>query len=51
VLIPNPPNEVQSAIGRIVISAFEKKDEASAIEDAAIRKCEVALMNTNDQIT
>lgn len=49
VIIPNPPADVQSAIGRLVVRAFEKKDEASAIEDAAIQKTEEALMNMNNQ--
>jgi len=49
VLIPNPPPEVQSAIGQLVVRAYEKKDEASALEALAIRECEEALMNNNDQ--
>lgn len=43
VFIPNAPKTVQSKIGNLVISAFEKKDEANAVEEAAIRKIEEAL--------
>lgn len=38
VWIPNPPLEIQQEIGERVVQAFEKKDEASAIEEAAISK-------------
>lgn len=50
VLIPNPPAEIQTAIGNLFVKAFEKKDEASALESITIRECEIALMNTNDQV-
>lgn len=43
VWIPNPPLEIQQEIGERVVQAFEKKDEASAIEEAAIRKVESLL--------
>ncbi|MDT8898261.1 restriction endonuclease subunit S [Thermanaerothrix sp. 4228-RoL] len=43
VWIPNAPLEIQREIGERVVQAFEKKDEASAIEEAAIRKVENLL--------
>lgn len=43
VWIPNPPLEIQQEIGERVVQAFEKKDEASVIEEAAIRKVERLL--------
>lgn len=49
VLIPSPPPEVQSEIGKLFVKAFEKKDEASEIENVTIRQCEEALTNMNDQ--
>ncbi len=48
VWIPNPPMEIQQEIGERVIQAFEKKDEASAIEEATIRKVERLLTNRQD---
>lgn len=43
VLVPNPPEDIQILIGSRVVQAFEKKDEASAIEEAAIRRVEKLL--------
>jgi len=43
VLVPNPPKEVQVSIGERVVKAFELKDEASAVEESAIRKLEEIL--------
>ncbi|MCI2432103.1 restriction endonuclease subunit S [Candidatus Acetothermia bacterium] len=43
VWIPNAPQEIQQGIGKRVVEAFEKKDEASTIEEAAIRKVESLL--------
>jgi len=43
VLVPNPPKEVQVSIGERVVEAFELKDEASAVEERAIRKVEEIL--------
>jgi type I restriction enzyme S subunit len=43
VLVPNPPKDIQILIGKPVVEAFEKKDEACAIEEAAIRKVEKLL--------
>ena len=43
VWIPNAPLEVQRAIGQRVADAFDKKDEAMAIEEAAIRRVEKIL--------
>lgn len=43
VYVPNPPEEIQKAIGERVVRAFEKKDEASTIEQAAIERVEIAL--------
>lgn len=43
VWIPDAPPKVQSEIGRRVVAAFEKRDEAAAIEEAAVRHFEQAL--------
>ncbi len=43
VWIPNASQEIQREIGDLVMQAFEKKDEASAIEEAAIHKVESLL--------
>jgi type I restriction enzyme S subunit len=43
--IPNAPEKIQTQIGELVKSAFEKKAEASKIEEAAIAKVE-SLLNT-----
>lgn len=43
VWIPDAPPEIQQEIGERVVQAFEKKDEASAAEEAAIRKLESLL--------
>lgn len=43
VLVPNPPMDIQTLIGERLVQAFEKKDEASAIEEVAIRKVESLL--------
>lgn len=43
VWIPNAPLKIQREIGERVVQAFEKKDEASAIEEAAIRRVESLL--------
>lgn len=43
VWIPNAPLEIQQEIGKRVVQAFEKKDKASAIEEAAIRRVECLL--------
>lgn len=42
--IPNAPMDVQSAIGDLVIEAFEKKDEASNIENETIQSIEKILV-------
>jgi type I restriction enzyme S subunit len=41
--IPNAPEKIQVQIGELVKSAFEKKAEASKIEEAAIAKVESLL--------
>jgi type I restriction enzyme, S subunit len=41
--IPDAPEKIQIQIGELVKSAFEKKDEASKIEEAAIAKVESLL--------
>jgi type I restriction enzyme S subunit len=41
--IPNAPEKIQTQIGELVKSAFEKKAEASKIEEAAIAKVESLL--------
>ncbi|MBA3945032.1 MAG: hypothetical protein H0X37_10780 [Herpetosiphonaceae bacterium] len=43
VLVPGAPPEVQEAIGMPVVTAYRKKDEASAIEAAAIRQLEESI--------
>ncbi len=43
VWIPNAPLEIQAQIGERVVKAFELKDEASAVEESAIRKVEEIL--------
>jgi len=43
VWIPNAPLEIQVEIGERVVKAFELKDEASAVEERAIRKVEEIL--------
>lgn len=43
VWISNAPKDIQTKIGNLVINAFEKKDEANAIEEAAILKLEEML--------
>lgn len=43
IYIPNAPKDIQTKIGNLVSSAFEKKDEANAIEEATILKLEDML--------
>jgi type I restriction enzyme S subunit len=43
VWIPNAPLEIQAQIGERVVKAFELKDEASTVEERAIRKVEEIL--------
>jgi len=43
VWLPNAPLEVQRCIGTLVVQAFEKKEEANAIEDRAIARLENIL--------
>jgi hypothetical protein len=43
VWIPNAPPEIQEEIGERVVKAFELKDEASVVEERAIRKVEELL--------
>jgi len=43
VFVPNPPRDIQTAIGERVVRAFELKDEATKIEENAIRRLESAL--------
>ncbi|MGQ9853872.1 MAG: restriction endonuclease subunit S [Candidatus Oleimicrobiaceae bacterium] len=45
VWIPNAPLEIQAEIGERVVKAFELKDEASVVEERAIRKVEETLQN------
>jgi type I restriction enzyme S subunit len=49
VWIPKAPPEVQAAIGAKVVSAYEKKDEARAIEEAAIKRLEAILEKRQEQ--
>ncbi len=43
VFVPKAPDDVQRKIGKLVVSAYEKKDEASIIEDVAIQRVEARL--------
>jgi len=43
VRVPDAPLDVQRAIGEKVVTAYEKKDEANTVEDAAIRHFEHLL--------
>jgi type I restriction enzyme S subunit len=43
VWIPNAPLQIQADIGERVVKAFELKDEASVVEECAIRKVEEIL--------
>jgi type I restriction enzyme S subunit len=43
VLVPTPPKDIQVSIGERVVKAFELKDEASVVEECAIRKVEEIL--------
>ena len=43
VWISNAPKDIQSKIGNLVVDAFEKKDEANAIEEATIHRLEEKL--------
>lgn len=47
VWISKAPMEIQTEIGDLVVNAFEKKDEASVIEEAAIRRVEDALQKVS----
>ena len=44
--VPNAPLDVQQAIGEKVVMAYEKKDEANTVEDAAIRRIEYLFGRT-----
>jgi type I restriction enzyme S subunit len=46
--IPDAPPELQEEIGKLVVEAYEKKDMASAIEEAAISRVEAALTGEQD---
>ena len=51
VLLPAAPEEVQRSIGERVVRAFEKKDEATAVEEAAINRLEARLQQENSTST
>ncbi|MBI4362705.1 MAG: restriction endonuclease subunit S [Euryarchaeota archaeon] len=44
--IPEASKDIQATIGELVLNAFEMKDEACIIEDAAIRQVEEALQRS-----
>ena len=50
VQIPNAPIGIQQAIGSLVITAFEKKEEAIAIEEAAIYRLESMLTQASEEL-
>jgi type I restriction enzyme S subunit len=50
VWIPAAPVEVQAAIGEKVVQAYEKKDEATLIEQAAIERLESLLENPQPKV-
>lgn len=45
VFVPDSPKAIQTVIGERVVRAVEKKDEATEIEENAIRRVEAALQN------
>lgn len=49
VWISKAPMEIQNDIGNLVVNAFEKKDEASVIEEATIRRLEEALQTVAER--
>jgi type I restriction enzyme S subunit len=48
--LPDAPLEVQERIGTLVVQAFEKKEEANAIEDRAIARLENILARDKGSI-
>lgn len=46
VLVPDAPDDIQIEIGKRVVSAYEKKDEAWALEEVAIGKIENVLLHS-----
>ena len=46
IMIPDPPREIQDAVGNPVIKAFEYKDRANLLEDDAIHALEDRLTKT-----
>jgi len=48
--IPDAPIRVQQDIGQQVVEAFEKKDQATLMEKAAIKRVEEALEKGNTNI-
>lgn len=49
VLIPNAPKAVQDSIGNKVLEAFEYKDKANLLEDAAILQLESRLAKSPER--
>lgn len=49
VLVPTPPTETQAEVGRCVVQAFERKDEASRLEEEAIHRLEALLDRRDDE--
>jgi type I restriction enzyme S subunit len=43
ILVPVPPQSIQEKIGRIVVEAYEKRDEANVLEMETIKKLEAKL--------
>jgi len=43
VAVPEPPSDVQEEIGRLVVTAFENREQANRIESGAIEQLESAL--------
>jgi len=43
ILVPVPSQSIQEKIGRIVVEAYEKKDEANVLEMETIKKLEAEL--------
>jgi len=41
--VPVPSQSIQEKIGRIVVEAYEKKDEANVLEMETIKKLEAEL--------
>jgi type I restriction enzyme, S subunit len=46
VWLPDAPKDIQAKIGELVVSAYEKRDEANILEEVAIQRVESALIQS-----